>query len=145
MRLQVNGDLDSPALQSIRAGREAPALSLMNEGKAANRSLTAAMRLVDRREMGRPSPDWAKFHGPAELDYSQGRLFTELGHHRAAVPYLQAALAHQDRTYGRNRALSRLTLAKGLVQAGEVDAGAAHAVESLDPRQVVRESAARTL
>lgn len=59
-------------------------------------------------------------------------LFTETGHHNAAVPFLRAALAHQDRTYGRNRALYRLTLARGLVLAGEVDRGAAEAVGSLE-------------
>ncbi|MFF3208447.1 hypothetical protein [Streptomyces sp. NPDC002962] len=41
-------------------------------------------------------------------------------------------LAHQDRTCGRNRALYRLTLARGLVQAGEVDEGAAEAFGSLE-------------
>ncbi|WP_405965647.1 hypothetical protein OG713_42915 [Streptomyces sp. NBC_00723] len=48
------------------------------------------------------------------------------------MPFLRAALAHQDRTYGRNRALYRLTLARGLVQAGEIDEGAAVAVGSLE-------------
>jgi tetratricopeptide (TPR) repeat protein len=124
--------LGSPILQSIIASREARALSLMNEEKAANRRLAHAMRLVDRGQTGRPSPEWAAFHGHAELDYAQGLLYTELGHHQAATPFLRAALSHQDRTYGRNRALYRLTLAKGLVQAGDVDEGAAHAVESIE-------------
>ncbi|MGP4000457.1 hypothetical protein [Streptomyces sp. 8N706] len=72
------------------------------------------------------------FHGHAELDYAQGLLYTEAGHHKAAVPFLRAALAHQDRTYGRNRALYRLTLARSLVQAGEADEGACEAVGSLE-------------
>jgi len=58
-------------------------------------------------------------------------LYSDTGHHTAAVPFLRAALAHQDRSYGRNRALYRMTLARGLVQAGEVDEGAAEAVGSL--------------
>jgi len=125
--------LGSPILQSIIASREARALSLMpGEEKAANRRLAHAMHLIDRAHTGRPSPEWAAFHGHAELDYSQGMLYTELGHHRAATQFLRAALDHQDRTYGRNRALYRLTLAKGLVQAGDVDEGAAHAVESIE-------------
>lgn len=89
------------------------------------------MRLVDRAD-GRPSPEWTAFHGHAELDFTQGLLYTELGHHHAAVQFLRAALAHQDRTYGRNRALYRLTLARSLVKAGEIDEGAAHAVGSLE-------------
>lgn len=124
--------LGSPVLQSLIAAREARALSLMADENAANQRLATAMRLVDRTGRGRPSPEWAAFHGPAELDYAQGLLYSELGHHEAATQYLRAALVHQDRTYGRNRALYRLTFARGLVQAGEVDEGAVHAVESLE-------------
>ncbi|MGW4733838.1 hypothetical protein ACWEQC_32520 [Streptomyces shenzhenensis] len=53
-------------------------------------------------------------------------------HDGCSAPCLRAALAHQDRSYGRNRALYRLTLSRSLVRAGEVDEGAAQAVESLD-------------
>lgn len=124
--------LGSPTLRSIIAAREARALSLMNDGRGASQRLTEAMHLVDRSGTGRPAPTWAAFHGQAELDYSQGMLYTEMGHHGAAVQFLRAALAHQDRTYGRNRALYRLTLANSLVRSGDVDEGAAHAVESLE-------------
>ncbi|MGW4237437.1 hypothetical protein ACWEJP_11425 [Streptomyces sp. NPDC004749] len=121
----------SPVLQSLIASREARALSLMRDRKAASSRLAEAMRLVDRGSRGRPSPEWARFHGHAELDYAHGLLHTETGRHQAAVQFFRAALAHQDRAYGRNRALYRLTLARGLVEAGEVDEGATHAVESL--------------
>jgi hypothetical protein len=124
--------LNSPTLRSIIAAREARALSLMNDGRGAGQRMSEAIRLVDRGRAGRPAPQWAAFHGHAELDYSQGLLYTELGHHGAAVQFLRAALDHQDRTYGRNRALYRLTLASGLVKSGDVDEGAAHAVESLE-------------
>jgi hypothetical protein len=122
----------SPVLRSLIAAREARALSLMTDGKAAGKRLTEARRLVDRTGRGRPSPDWAAFHGHAELDYAQGLLHADFGRHHAAVQFIRAALAHQDRTYGRNRAIYRLTLAKGLVISGEVDEGAAHAVASLE-------------
>ncbi|MFF2650403.1 hypothetical protein [Streptomyces sp. NPDC058045] len=124
--------LGSPTLRSIIASREARALSLMGDGHGAGKRLAAAMRLVERSGTGRPAPEWAAFHGHAELDYSQGLLYTELGHHGAAVQFLRAALEHQDRTHGRNRALYRITLANSLVRAGDVDEGAAHAVESLE-------------
>ncbi|MGW6604199.1 hypothetical protein [Streptomyces sp. NPDC055036] len=114
------------------AAREARALSLMNDGTAAGKRLSEAMHLVDRSSNGRPAPEWAAFHGHAELDYSQGLLYAELGHHHSATQFLRAALSHQDRTYGRNRALYRLTLAQNLVRAGDVDEGAAHAVGSLE-------------
>jgi uncharacterized protein HemY len=107
-------------------------LSIMADEKAATGRLADAMRLVDRADHGRPAPEWAAFHGHAELEYAQGLLYTELGHHHAATQYLRAALTHQERTYGRNMALYRLTLAHGLVQAGEADEAAAHAVESLE-------------
>ncbi|QJS14501.1 hypothetical protein HKX69_20380 [Streptomyces argyrophyllae] len=121
----------SPTLQSLLASREARALSLMREDSDARRRLAESMRLVDQNDRGRPAPEWADFHGAAELDYAQGLLYTESGHHDRAVNFLRAALEHQDRTYGRNRALYRLTLARSLVTVGNVDEGAAHAVESL--------------
>ncbi|MCZ9347899.1 hypothetical protein NGM37_60490, partial [Streptomyces sp. TRM76130] len=121
----------SPALQSLIAAREARALSLMRDDSAARRRLAESMRLVERADRGRSAPEWAAFHGHAELDYAHGMLHTETGHHHRAVAFLRAALDHQDRTYGRNRALYRLTLARGLVRCGEVDEGAAQATESL--------------
>ncbi|WP_026219685.1 hypothetical protein [Embleya scabrispora] len=123
--------LGSPILQSLIAAREARALSLLADDTSARRRMSEAMRLVDRNRRGRPSPEWAAFHGHAELDYAQGLLYTELGHHQAATGFLRAALAHQEANYGRNRALYRLTLARGLIGAGEVDEGAAQAVGSL--------------
>ncbi|MCX4458704.1 hypothetical protein OOK58_43115 [Streptomyces sp. NBC_01728] len=122
----------SPVLQSLLASRAARALSQMQDTTAARRQLAASMRLVENPERGRPSPEWAAFHGQAELDYAQGLMYTDSGHHGAAVQFLRAALAHQDRTYGRNRALYRLTLARSLIHASEVDEAAAHAVESLE-------------
>ncbi|MGW1989489.1 hypothetical protein [Embleya sp. NPDC001921] len=123
--------LGSPILQSLIAAREARALSLLADDTSARRRMSDALRLVDRDGRGRPSPEWAAFHGHAELDYAQGLLYTELGHHQAATAFLRAALAHQEANYGRNRALYRLTLARGLIGAGEVDEGAAQAVASL--------------
>ncbi|MCX5375918.1 hypothetical protein [Streptomyces sp. NBC_00091] len=122
--------LGSPVLQSLIAAREARALALMGDGATANSRLGTAMKLMTRK--GRPSPEWTAFHGPAELEYAQGLLYSELGHHSAATQFLSAALQHQETTYGRNRALYRITLAKNLIAAGEVDEGAAHAVGSLE-------------
>ncbi len=124
--------LGSPTLRSIIAAREARALALLNDGRHAGKRLTEAVHLVERSNTSRPAPEWAAFHGHAELDYAQGMLYIGLGHHGASVQFLRAALAHQDRTYGRNRALYRLTLAKALVESGDVDEGAAQAVGSLE-------------
>ncbi len=124
--------LGSPVLLSLIAAREARSLALLGDQTLARRRLADSMRMVERPARGRPAPQWAAFHGQAELDFAHGLLYTDAGHHRAAVPFLRAALAHQDRTYGRNRALYRLTLARGLVRAGEVDEGAAEAVSSLE-------------
>jgi hypothetical protein len=121
----------SSVLLSLIAAREARALALMKDQSTARKRLADSMRMVDRSDSGRPAPDWAAFHGHAELDYAQGLLYSDTGHHKAAVPFLRAALAHQDRSYGRNRALYRMTLARSLIQAGEVDEGAAEAVASL--------------
>ncbi|MEV8062697.1 hypothetical protein AB0P37_41375 [Streptomyces antimycoticus] len=122
----------SPMLQSLLGVREVRALSLMRDRKAATKALAESMRLVERDGQGRPTPEWAAFHGHAELDYCQGHHYLEIGHYPAAVNFLRVALAHQDSAYGRNRALYRLTLTSALVKAGEIDEGAAYAVESLE-------------
>jgi hypothetical protein len=129
--------LGSPVLQSLIAAREARALTLLADDTSAGRRMSDAMRLIDRTGRGRPSPEWAAFHGPAELDYAQGLLLTEFGHHQAATGFLRAALAHQEANYGRNRALYRMTFARSLIGAGEVDEGAAQAVGSLSDLEEV--------
>jgi tetratricopeptide (TPR) repeat protein len=122
----------SPMLQSLLAAREARALSLIGSRTAANKQLTNSLRLAEHGDRGRPSPEWAAFHGHAELDFAQGLFYTDAGHHHSAGQFLRAALDHQDRTYGRNRALYRLTLARSLIHAGEVDEASSQAVESLE-------------
>ncbi|MFF0725578.1 hypothetical protein [Streptomyces sp. NPDC004134] len=122
----------SPVLLSLIAAREARALAVMRDGRAARQGLSQAMRLVERADRGRPPPEWAAFHGPAELEYAHGLMYADEDRHTAAVPFLRAALAHQDRAYGRNRALYRLTLARGLIKTREVDEGAAEAMGALE-------------
>ncbi|MFB7496111.1 hypothetical protein ACFC09_15690 [Streptomyces sp. NPDC056161] len=121
----------SPLLQSIMATRKARALAVLHDDISARHQLTESIRLIEQADRGRPAPEWAAFHGHAELDYHQGLLFAELNHHNRAVPFLRAALKHQDRIYGRNRSLYRLTFSRSLIHAGEVDEGAAQAVNSL--------------
>lgn len=121
----------SPILVSMIVAREARALAKMQDNSGARRELACAMRVIERSEKERPAPPWAAFHGHAELGYTQGLINAEIGHHNAAVPFLRAALAHQERTYTRNRALYRITLARSLVLAGEIDEAASEAVASL--------------
>lgn len=123
--------LGSPVLQSIIASRAAHAHTLLGDTSAGKKCMAEAMKLLDRRERGRPAPDWTAFHGRAELEYAQGLLYTEMGHHGRGVQFIRAALDHQEAAYGRNRALYGLTFAQTLIKAGEVDEGAAHAVESM--------------
>jgi GNAT superfamily N-acetyltransferase len=85
--------MGSPVLQSVLATRESRALATMLDASGARRALADAMRVAERAGRGRPAPPWADFHGQAELDYAQGMLYTDAGHHQAAVPYLRAALA----------------------------------------------------
>ncbi|WBB59295.1 hypothetical protein O7599_27500 [Streptomyces sp. WMMC500] len=122
----------SPVLLSLIAAREARALAVMCDGRAARLGLAQAMRMVERTDRGLPPPTWAAFHGPAELEYAHGLLYADEDRHAAAVPFLRAALTHQDRAYGRNRALYRLTLARGLINAREVDEGAAEAMSAIE-------------
>jgi len=124
--------LGVPRLLSVIASREARALMVMRDHSGARKRLAEAMRLVDRSDRGRPAPEWTAFHGHAELNYWQATLYSASDQHKAAVPFLRAAISHGDGTYSRNQALDRLALARTLVQAGEVDEGAAEAMGSLE-------------
>lgn len=65
----------SPVLLSLIAAREARALAVMRDGRAARQGLAQAMRLVERANRGQPPPVWAAFHGPAELEYAHGLMY----------------------------------------------------------------------
>ncbi|GAB1819634.1 hypothetical protein [Herbidospora sp. RD11066] len=123
--------LQSPILISLIAAREARALAKMRDDSGARRELAHAMRTVDRTNNGQPTPAWAAFHGPAELEYAQGLIYVDGGRHNAAIPFLRASLQHQQRKYTRNFALYRLTLARSLASAGEIDEAAAEAVQAV--------------
>jgi hypothetical protein len=125
--------LGASRLEGVLAVREARALASAQDASSAKRALADAMRLTERADRGRaaPSPAWADFHGQAELDFATGMTYADLGHYRAAIPYLQAALKHQESRFGRNRALYRLTMARTMIQAGAADGGAEEAVGSL--------------
>jgi hypothetical protein len=123
--------MQSPILVSLIAAREARALAKMSDHSGAGRELFQAMRAVERADKERPTPAWAAFHGQAELDNAQGLIYTEAGRYNSAIPFLRAALDHQQRNYTRNRALYRLTLARALVLAGDVDEAASEAEASL--------------
>ncbi|MFF7652837.1 hypothetical protein ACFZCY_23955 [Streptomyces sp. NPDC007983] len=124
--------LGSPRLLSVIATREARALTLMRDHSGARKRLAEAMRLVDQSDRERPAPEWTAFHGHAELNYWQATLYSASDKHKAAVPFLRAAISQGDGTYSRNQALDRLALARTLVQAGEVDEGASEALASLE-------------
>ncbi|MFC4535012.1 hypothetical protein ACFO60_29990 [Sphaerisporangium dianthi] len=123
--------LASPVLESIVAGRQAHAMSLMGDHSGARAELARAMRLMERPQRGRPAPDWTAFYDRSELEVIQARLYTEAGRHKAAVPYFRASVAHTGASYGRNRAVRQFVLAHSLVRADEVDEGAAMAVTAL--------------
>jgi hypothetical protein len=123
----------SPVLRSIIASREARALALLSDGKTAGHRLTAAVQLADRDgRAGRPTPGWTAYYGPSELEYAQGLYYSATGKHSAAAQFMRVSLAHQEASYGRNRALYGLTLVKSLLDAGEADEAAAHAVGTLE-------------
>jgi hypothetical protein len=123
--------MGSPMLVSILAAREARALAQLNDRSTAGRHMSLAMRAYEKSGRGRPGPAWADFHGAAELEFSQGTVYASFGHHNAAIPFLRAALAHQARTYSRNRALYRASLAYSLAKDGQIDEAAAEARETL--------------
>lgn len=123
--------LGSTVLQSLIASREARALVGMGDFKAAERRLADAMRYLERGERGRPAPAWTAFYGPSELSLVQARLYSESGRHQAATGFHRATLAQRSTNYSRNYVLDVVDLAQNLIDAGEVDEGAAHVTTAL--------------
>ncbi|WP_143685819.1 hypothetical protein [Streptomyces sp. 1331.2] len=118
-----------PSLVSILMTREARALAMLGDHVNARSTLARATRSYEQERGARPVPDWAVFHGPAELALAQASLFTEAGHHKAAVEWLRRSLGSQESSYARNEALVRFNLAGALAQAGEAEE-AAHEIAS---------------
>jgi tetratricopeptide (TPR) repeat protein len=133
----------SPTVLSMLVQREALALARMNDETGARRALSRAMRLLERNADSQPTPDWARFHGTAALSQAQGLLFIDVGHYKAAVPYLQAALAQQKGTYGRNRLIYRLDLASATIRSGDVDEGCAEIIRTAEQFGEVQSGRAR--
>jgi len=115
-----------PTLLSILVTREARALSTLGDHATARATLANAVRLYEQDRASRPAPDWTTFHGPAELCHAQAHLFTQMGHHGAAVSWLRRALERHDASYARNEALGRGALASALALSGEADEAAHH-------------------
>ncbi|MEV7353682.1 hypothetical protein [Kitasatospora sp. NPDC091276] len=113
-----------PSLLSILATREARALAMLGDHVSARSTLANASRVYEQERGARPLPDWALFHGPGELAMAQAALFTESGHHKAAVDWLRRSLGHQESSYARNEALVRFSLAGALARAGEAEESA---------------------
>ncbi|MFI6157012.1 hypothetical protein ACIBCA_30505 [Kitasatospora sp. NPDC051170] len=118
-----------PSLTSILMTREARALAMLGDHVSARSTLAQAARCYEQERGTRSVPDWAVFHGPAELALAQASLFTEAGHHKAAVQWLRRSLGNQETNYARNEALVRFNLAGALAQAGEAEE-AAHEIAS---------------
>jgi tetratricopeptide (TPR) repeat protein len=119
-----------PPVLSLLAAREARALARMHDHQGARRALARSMRLFEDPNKGRPVPEWASFHGPAELSHTQGLLYAESGHHKAAIPYIQAGFDQENSAYGRNRALSQIALADAMIRSGEIEHGCAEAISA---------------
>ena len=73
---------------------------------------------------GPPTPDWATWVDPVELDIMTGRCFSALRRPLRAVPPLERALAQFPDEYARDRALYTLALAEAYLHARELDLAA---------------------
>ncbi|MEV5410387.1 hypothetical protein AB0K60_16300 [Thermopolyspora sp. NPDC052614] len=124
--------LGSPKLQSLIAIREARALAMLGDHALAKGELARGMRLLDQAGRGRPAPEWVGFYGPAEINLTQGHLYTEAGRHQAASPYYHAGLNQLGPAYVRNRINYRLRYAQSLALAGQADEAAAETQATLD-------------
>lgn len=113
-----------PTLMSILVTREARALALLDDARAARTTLSRAASLYEQECGARPVPDWTVFHGASEIADAQADLFSVAGHHGAAVTWLRKALERRETTYARNEALYRGALAVSLVRSGEPEEAA---------------------
>jgi len=134
--------MGSVKLQSLIAVREARALAMMGDHGQAQGELARGMRLLERSGRGRPDPEWVGFYGPAEINLTQGHLYSASGRHSAASPYYRTGVHQLPVGLVRNRVNYRLRLAHNLTLAGEADEAAAEALAVLDELPAV--SSART-
>jgi hypothetical protein len=134
--------MGSARLQSLIAVREARALAMLGDHALAQGDLARGMRLLERSGRGRPAPDWVSFYGPAEINLTQGHLYSAAGRHSAASSYYRASVNQLPVGLVRNRVNYRLRLAHNLTLAGEADEAAAEALAVLDELPAV--SSART-
>lgn len=73
---------------------------------------------------GPPTPDWAAWVDPVELDIMTGRCWAALRRPLRAVPPLERALAQFPDEYARDRALYTLALAEAYLHARELELAA---------------------
>lgn len=134
--------LGSAKLQSLIATREARALAMMGDHSLAQGELARGMRLLEQSGRGRPAPDWTDFYGPAEINLTQGHLYSAAGRHNAATPYFRTSVQQLGVGYVRNRVNFSLRLAHTLTLAGEAEEAAAETLTVADELPAV--SSART-
>lgn len=125
---------DKAGLAAIPYLRRAIAASLSGDHKEQDKSIAAARKVVDR-DSGKPTEEWCSFLGPAELNGVEGTCLVELGYATRAEKLFEKAVQGYGCTYGRNRALYRVRLARARLDQNFIDGAseaASQAVGDLD-------------
>lgn len=134
--------MGSAKLRSLIAVRGARALAMMGDHAQAQGELARGVHLLEQSGRGRPAPEWVGFYGPAEVNLTQGHLYTAAGRHDAASPYYRTSVNQLAIGHVRNRVNYRLRLAHNLTLADQADEAAAETLAVLDELPAI--SSART-
>lgn len=82
----------TPSLEAHFHAMEARALAAGGDSSAADRALSASVRVFERREAG-SDPEWFSYFDDAELSAEFGHCFRDLGRSKDAVTYAERAMS----------------------------------------------------
>ena len=85
----------TPSLEAHFYAMEARALAAEGDSSAADKALSASVRVFERRAEG-SDPDWFGYFDDAELSAEFGHCFRDLGRSSAAVTYAERAVSGQS-------------------------------------------------
>ncbi|MEV6006661.1 hypothetical protein AB0M29_07630 [Streptomyces sp. NPDC051976] len=118
-----------PAVRALAAARLARAHAALGADGAFRRATAEAERQLDAAESD-PGPPWLYWFDAAELAAQSGQSLLDLGHAHEARPLLEQALAMQDASYVRDRALYSARAATARALTADLDGARALAREA---------------
>ncbi len=123
----------TPTLTAHFYAMEARALAVGGDGLSAQRALSEAVRVFERREPGE-DPEWIAYFDDAELSAEFSHCFRDTGRFTDAITYAQRALTGSV----RSDFFVTMVLAAGHLGNGDADEAAAVARRALDMGAALR-------